>query len=74
MRTQVLSHQILFNTTSSVQELEDWLADNCRGMTRVSFEGMSDDRRVKALRISFEWLEDKEKFKAFIQNRRRGAA
>lgn len=74
MHTPVLPHQILFNTSSSVAEVDEWLAANCQGATRVSFEGLSDDRKVKALRISFELEEDKERLRAYIQSRRRGAA
>jgi hypothetical protein len=64
-----MAYVIIFKTSESLIELEDWMENNLQGHWSMSIEGLSDDRAVKTLRIAFETLEEKERFKAAYQRK-----
>jgi hypothetical protein len=64
-----MAYVIIFKTSESLIELEDWMEGNIQGRWSMSIEDLSDDRSVKTLRIAFETLAEKERFKAAFQKK-----
>ena len=53
---------VLFKTTRSIEDIEDWLEDNCESLWSVTLEGIDEDLSSKTLRILFMDEADKIAF------------
>ncbi len=68
---RVLGYAVLFKTGIPFDELESWLGTNCQGEWEMVLEDMDGGLTSKTLKIMFETVEDRERFKESANRIRR---
>ena len=53
---------VMFKTSRSTDDIEDWLEDNCEELWSVTLEGIDEDLSSKTLRVLFRSEADKVSF------------
>ena len=60
---------VLFRTTRSIDDIEDWLEGNCGDSWSISLEGIEEDLSSKTLRVLFMSEADKIAFSRALGDR-----
>lgn len=61
---------LTFKTALAVGPIEDWLKDRFAGEYQLNLQDMSDDLRIKQIRIAFAMPFQRDAFKEFLQSQR----